>query len=109
MSERYVATLEGEARIRKLNIPIMRLDITPEDLNSPLSFQILMEKIMESVTKTLEEEPHPQYMAEVSIRDSLGMPVRFVVNLGDKVPYFSKDKVKVRLILEFYEEEDLER
>ena len=110
MSERFVATVEGEAKIRKLTLPVFKIDITPEDLESPLSFQIIMEKIMDSVSKTLEKEPRPQYVAEVNFRDWLGMPVRFVVNLGEKVPYFSKDKVKARVTIEFYEdEEDLER
>ncbi len=106
MEDHLIKKLEGEAIIRKITLPIMKIDVSPEDLDSPLSFQLFVEKIMESITRTLEEPPRPKYMAEVRFKDALGMPVKFVVDLGERTPYFSKDKVKVRLTLEFYEEDE---
>ncbi len=98
--------LEGTARIGKVTLPAISLTLSPEDVSSPLSFQMALNELIEKLMKSLEEGPKSRYMAEVRLRDALGTPVVFAVDLGDKLPPFSKDKVKARIIIEFYDDED---
>jgi hypothetical protein len=98
--------LEGEARIGRVTMPLFTFSLSPEDLSSPLSFQMALNKILEDLTNILEKEPKARYMAEVKFTDAMNVPVTFAVDLGDKLPPFGKDRVKARIIVELYEEDD---
>ena len=100
--------LEGTARIGKVMVPPITLSLSPEDLSSPLSFQMALNKLLENIANALEGEIKPRYLAEVKFNDHLGTPITFAIDLGDKLPPFSKDKVKVKITVEFYDTEDEE-
>ncbi|UXD21528.1 hypothetical protein IPA_05160 [Ignicoccus pacificus DSM 13166] len=107
MSKRQIV-IEGSAKIGKLNIAPLNLSLSPEDLSSPLSLQMALNKILENLANAFEGNVKPHYFAEVKFSDHLGMPVSFAIDLGDKLPPFSKDKVKARIIIELYEDEEEE-
>ncbi len=107
MSEtKKVIVFDGEARLGKVSVPTFSFTLSPEDLESPLSLQFALSKLMESLTKALEEPPEPKYMAEVKFKDHLGQPVTIAIDLGKSIPPFSKDKVRARIVIELYEEEE---
>ncbi|NPA85569.1 MAG: hypothetical protein GXO07_06170 [Crenarchaeota archaeon] len=101
-----VVVFEGEAKLGKVVAPTVALTLSPEDLESPLSFQFALTKLMEQLTRALEQPPEPKYMAEVKFKDHMGQPVSIAVDLGKSIPPFSKDKVKARVVVEIYEEDE---
>ena len=97
---------EGTAKVGKIMKNIATITLKPEDFSSPLSLQMALSRIYESVMKMFEAGgPKPSYVAEVRFTDDLGNTVVFAVDLGEEIPPFSKDKVKDRIIVELYEEE----
>ena len=96
---------EGEAKIGYVQLPTVTLSLEPEDLESPLSLQMALSRIMEEISKALESPPEGKYVAEVKFKDHLNKPVFVAVDLGKSLPPFSKNKVKARIIIELYEEE----
>ncbi len=103
-----VVEMSGEAKIGRLDIPPMVLELSPDDLTSPISFQMALSRLVDKIMDTLENPPEPHYFAEVRIRDHLNRPVSIAIDLGKSIPPFSKDKVKARVIIEIYEEEEEE-
>ncbi|MEB3757881.1 MAG: hypothetical protein GSR82_01855 [Desulfurococcales archaeon] len=99
------AVFEGEARIGEVMGGFQAIRLSPEDMSSPLSFQMALTRIYESLMKSLEEGPKKKYFAEVRFKDDMGNPVVISIDLGDKPPLFSSDKVKARVLVEIYEEE----
>jgi hypothetical protein len=97
---------EGVAKVGKVTIPPVTFSLNPEDLSSPLSLQMALNKLFENIANALEGEIKPRYLAEVKFNDHLGTPVVFAIDLGDRLPPFSKDKVKVKITVELYEDED---
>ena len=106
MSVRKKVVLEGEARIGKINVPVLSFSLSPEDLSSPLAFQMAISKIMENLMNAIEQQNNPRYVAEVRFKDSMGTPISIALDLGESIPPFSKDKVKARVIIELYEEDE---
>jgi len=98
--------LEGEAKIGKINMPMFTFSLSPEDLSSPLALQMALSKIMESLMNAMEKPMNPRYMAEVRFKDSTGNPISVALDLGESLPPFSKDKVKAKIIIELYENEE---
>lgn len=106
-SERQAKSFSGEARIGKAMKNLATITLRPEDFSSPVAFQMALSRIYESLVKMFESGgPKPTYIAEIRFRDDLGNTVVFAVDLGETPPPFSKDKVKARIIVELYEEED---
>lgn len=104
--ERLAKHFEGEARIGRAMKNLATITLKPEDLSSPVAFQMALSRIYESLMKIFESGgPRPTYVAEVRFTDDLGNPVAFAVDLGETPPPLSKDKVRVRILVEFYEEE----
>ncbi|MEB3845310.1 MAG: hypothetical protein LRS48_06520 [Desulfurococcales archaeon] len=97
----------GEAKIGRVMKNIATISLKPEDFSSPISLQMAFSRIYEAMMRMVEEGgPRPSYVAEVKFTDDLGNQVVFAVDLGENVPPFSKEKVKARIVVELYEEED---
>ncbi len=105
--ERQVKSFEGEARIGKAMKNLATITLKPEDLSSPVAFQMALSRIYESLVKMFESGgPKPTYIAEVRFTDDLGNRVVFAVDLGETPPPFSKDRIRARIVVEFYEDEE---
>ncbi len=96
----------GEARIQRAMINLAQVRLSPEDLSNPISFQLALSRIYENLMKALEGGVRYSYVAEVRFKDSLGNQIVFAVDLGDKMPPMSSDRVKARILVEFYEERE---
>ncbi len=108
MSEngRIRVELKGEAKVTRLQTPLVPINISPSDLEGPLSMFDMISKIYEAMMKAMNETPKPRYMAEVKFTDALGTPVVFVIDLGEKFPQLERSRVKARIIVELYEDEE---
>ena len=104
--EKRLAIFEGEARVGEVVQGLQAIQLRPEDLASPVALQMAISRIYEAVMKAFEEGLKKRYVAEVRFTDSLGNPVIIAVDLGDTPPPFAKDKVKARVVIELYEEEE---
>ncbi len=101
-----IKIFEGKARIGEVLSTFQKLVLRPEDLSSPVSFQMALTRIMDSLMKSIEEGPKKKYVAEVQFEDSMGNKIVLAVDLGEKPPLFSKKEVKARIIIELFEEEN---
>ncbi|MCE4606618.1 MAG: hypothetical protein F7B59_04705 [Desulfurococcales archaeon] len=99
------AIFEGEAKIGEVMGGFQAISLSPEDISSPLSFQMALTRIYETLMKSMEEGPKKKYVAEVRFKDDMGNPVVISIDLGDKPPLFSNNKVKARVLVEIYEED----
>lgn len=80
--------------------------LKPEDFSSPVSFQMAISRIYESMMRMMESGgPQHTYMAEVRFNDDMGNTIVFAVDLGPSVPPFSAEKIKARIVVELYEED----
>lgn len=103
---KYIKGYTGEAKIGKVLKNIAAITLKPEDFSSPVSLQMALSRIYESVIKMMEEGgPKPRYVAEVRFTDDMGNNIVIAVDLGEEMPPFSSDKVKARVVVELYEEE----
>ena len=104
----YTKEFYGVARIEKVVRGIARslaeARINPQDLANPISFQIALSRLYEAILKSLSEGGKTTYVAEVRFNDSLGNPVVFAVDLGEKPPALSESRAKVKIVVEFIEE-----
>ncbi len=95
------------ARLAKVEVGLAKslanLNISPQDLSNPVSFQLAFSRIYEALMKSLEEGGRKSYVAEVRFKDSLGNDVVFAVDIGENPPAFMSDTVRVRVIVEFLE------
>jgi hypothetical protein len=97
---------KGSARIGKAMKEFLTFTLKPEDLTSPVAFQMALSRIYEGLMRMMEQGgPKPTYIAEVRFRDDMGNNVVIAVDLGPETPPFSSDRVKARIIVELYEEE----
>ena len=101
-----LAIFEGEAKIGEVIQGLQALQLRPEDFSSPVALQMAISRIYEALMKTFESGPRKRYVAEVRFTDSLGNPVIIAVDLGEAPPPFSTDKVKARVVIELYEEDE---
>lgn len=96
----------GDARIQRVMVNLAQIRLSPEDLANPISFQLALSRVYEGLMKALEGGIRYSYVAEVRFRDSLGNQVVFAVDLGDKLPPISSERVKAKITIEFYEERE---
>lgn len=101
----YKVEFEGRARIGEIMGNLVSIQLKPEDLSSPLAFQMALTRIYNEVMNMMREQPKLHYVAEVKFNDSMGNPVVIGVDFGDKIPPISKKEVKVKITIEFYDEE----
>ncbi len=107
MPEGVGKEFEGTARIGRVMKNIASISLKPEDFSSPVALQMAFSRIYEALMKVMEEGgSKPTYVAEIRFTDDLGNQVVFAVDLGEELPPFSRDRVKARVIVELYEEED---
>ena len=100
-------SFEGTARIGKVMKNIATISLKPEDFSSPIALQMAFSRIYEAMMRIIEEGgPKSTYVAEVKFVDDLGNQIVFAVDLGEEIPPFSKEKVKARVRVELYEEEE---
>ena len=103
-----LAIFEGEARVGEILQGIQAITLRPEDFSSPIALQMAISRLYDAMIKAFEQGPKKRYVAEVRFSDSLGNPVTIAVDLGENPPPFSKDKVKARIVIELYEEDESE-
>jgi len=103
--ERFKTVFEGEAKIGEVMGGFQAVRLSPEDISSPLSFQMALTRIYETLMKSIEEGPKKKYFAEVRFRDDMGNTVVISIDLGENPPLFSSDRVKARVLVELYEED----
>ncbi|BCU71136.1 hypothetical protein [Stygiolobus caldivivus] len=101
----YKVQFEGKAKIGEIMGGFIPIQLKPEDLASPISFQMALSRIYEELMKSLNQGPSKKYVAEVKFTDSLGNPVVVGVDLGQSIPPLSNKEVKVKITIEFYDEE----
>lgn len=101
-----LAIFEGDARVGEVVQGLQAIQLRPEDLSSPVALQMAISRIYEAVMKAFEGGLKKRYVAEVRFTDSLGNPVVIAVDLGESPPPFSRDRVKARVVIELYEEEE---
>ena len=106
MGTQRKVTLSGEAKIGRILMPSVNLSLDPEDFSSPVALQMALSKLIEQLSAAFEEPPKPRYIAEVRLVDAMGTPVRFAIDLGESLPPFSKEKVKAKITVELYEDEE---
>lgn len=101
----YKVEFEGRAKIGEVMGNLVSIQLKPEDLSSPLAFQMALTRIYNEVLNMMQQQPKLHYVAEVKFNDSMGNPVVIGVDFGDKIPPISKKDVKVKITIEFYDEE----
>ncbi|ABN70063.1 hypothetical protein Smar_0964 [Staphylothermus marinus F1] len=102
---KVLRVFQAKARIGQVLNGASHLVLKPEDLSSPVAFQMAITRIMDTLMKSLQEGPKRRYVAEIRFKDSMGNPVVIAVDLGESPPPFSSKEVKARIIVELYEEE----
>ncbi len=105
-SVRKIIVKEGEARIGEVLKELTMVKLTPQDLSNPVSLQMAISRIYSALLKSLEEGPKKRFMAEIRFNDDMGNTVVFAVDLGENAPPFKHDKVKARIIIELYEDNE---
>ncbi len=101
----YKIEFEGKAKIGQVMGNLTSIQLKPEDFSSPLSLQMALSRIYNELMKAMSQGPQTHYVADVKFTDSLGNPVSVGVDFGDKIPPLSKQDVKVKITIEFYDEE----
>jgi hypothetical protein len=96
---------EGKAKIGEVFGGFKAIQLRPEDFSSPISLQMALSRIYQELMNALSKPPSKQFVAEVKFTDSLGNPIVMGVDLGEKMPPLSKKEVKVKITIEFYDEE----
>lgn len=100
----YRAIFIGRARVGEMISIFKDLRLRPEDFASPVSFQMALSRIYESLLRGLSSEPRKTYVAEVSFQDSMGNNIVFATDLGESLPPLSSQYLRVKIVVEFYEE-----
>ncbi len=101
-----LAIFEGEARVGEIMQGMQAIQLRPEDFTSPVALQMAITRIYKAFFEAFESGPKKRYVAEVRFTDSMGNQVAFAVDLGEAPPPFSRDRVKARIVVEIYEEEE---
>ncbi|MEN2999531.1 MAG: hypothetical protein ABDH61_03035 [Acidilobaceae archaeon] len=104
--EEMTRSYEGSAKVGRVMKSFATITLKPEDFSSPVSFQMAISRIYESMMRMMESgAPQHTYMAEVRFSDDLGNTVVFAVDLGPSLPPFSSEKIKARVVVHLYEED----
>ncbi|AWR95024.1 hypothetical protein [Acidianus brierleyi] len=101
----YKIEFEGKAKIGEVMGNLASVQLKPEDLSSPIAFQMAISRIYDELMKMMSQGPQKHYVAEIKFNDSMGNPVSMGVDFGNSIPPISKKEVKVKIIVEFYDED----
>jgi len=97
----------GKARIGRIMSGMEALTLKPEDFSSPIALQMALTRMIEATMKIVESGgPKPKYVAEIRFVDDLGNTVVFAVDLGESLPPFSSEKVRARIKVELFSDEE---
>jgi hypothetical protein len=102
---RAVGIFNGTAKVGDVLSGFTQIALTPQDLTSPIAMQMAMSRIYEAMTKAVEGGPKKKFIAEVRFSDSMGNPVVLALDLGEKMPTFTKNEVKARILVELFEDQ----
>ncbi len=102
--EKSIGIFNGSAKVGEILSGFTQVAITPQDMTSPIALQMALSRIYEAMTKVVETGPKKKFIAEVRFNDSMGNPVVFALDLGEKMPHFTSNEVKARILVELYEE-----
>ncbi|XRH75519.1 MAG: hypothetical protein ACO0C9_00130 [Candidatus Methanosuratincola verstraetei] len=102
--EKSIGIFNGSAKVGEVLAGFTQVAITPQDMSSPIALQMALSRIYEAMTKVVETGPKKKFIAEVRFTDSMGNPVVFALDLGDKMPHFTSNEVKARILVELFEE-----
>lgn len=105
---KYALSFEGYGEIEKVLLNIVKglagVRLSPQDLSDPVSFQIAISRMYETLMKAIEEGSKYSYVARIKFMDSLGNEVSMAVDLGEDPPPFMNKNIKARITIELYEE-----
>lgn len=101
----YKVEFQGKAKIGEIMGNLATIQLKPEDFSSPLALQMAFTRIYNELMNALSKGPEKHYVADVKFTDSLGNPVSIGVDFGNSLPPFSKKEVKVKITIEFYDED----
>lgn len=93
---------EGTAKIKQISKLYTDL-VGTEELDT-LDITHIFTKILDSLTSNPSKLEEKVFVAKIGFKDSAGHDVGFVINVGDKTPPFSRDKVRARIVVEIYDE-----
>ncbi|MEN3035108.1 MAG: hypothetical protein ABC537_02280 [Candidatus Methanosuratincola sp.] len=102
--EKSIGIFNGSAKVGEVLAGFTQVAITPQDMTSPIALQMALSRIYEAMTKVVETGPKKKFIAEVRFTDSMGNPVVFALDLGERMPHFTSNEVKARILVELYEE-----
>lgn len=102
--EKSIGIFNGSAKVGEILSGFTQVAITPQDMTSPIALQMALSRIYEAMTKVVETGPKKKFMAEVRFTDSMGNPVVFALDLGERMPHFTSNEVKARILVELFEE-----
>jgi len=102
-----IAEFSATAKIGQVMGGIQALTLSPQDLSSPVSLQMALTRIMDSLAKLSTSQPEKKWIAEVRFTDSLGNPISIAVDLGPMPPLEATEyraRVKVELLSPSHQE-----
>ncbi|MBC7127767.1 MAG: hypothetical protein ABC585_07955 [Candidatus Methanosuratincola petrocarbonis] len=102
--EKSIGIFNGSAKVGEILAGFTQVAITPQDMTSPIALQMALSRIYEAMTKVVETGPKKKFIAEVRFTDSMGNPVVFALDLGERMPHFTSNEVKARILVELFEE-----
>ena len=102
--EKSIGIFNGTAKVGEILAGFQNLTLTPQDTISPAVLQMAISRIYEAMTKAVASGPSKKFIAEVRFTDSMGNPVVFAMDLGDRMPHFTAKEVKARVLVELYED-----
>ncbi|AWR97814.1 hypothetical protein DFR86_09830 [Acidianus sulfidivorans JP7] len=101
----YKIEFQGKAKIGEVMGNLASIQLKPEDFSSPLALQMAFSRIYNEIMNAMSKGPEKHYVADVKFTDSLGNPVSIGVDFGNSIPPLSKQEVKVKITIEFYDED----
>lgn len=105
---KYALSFEGYGEIEKVLLNIAKglaeVRLSPQDFSDPVSFQLAISRMYETLMRVVEEGSKYSYVAKVKFRDSLGNEVTIAIDLGEELPPFMNKNVKAKITVELYEE-----
>ncbi|EZQ06788.1 MULTISPECIES: hypothetical protein [Acidianus] len=96
---------EGKAKIGEVMGNLTSIQLKPEDFSSPIALQMAFSRIYNEIMNAMSQSPQKHYVADVKFNDSLGNPISVGVDFGNNIPPLSKQDVKVKITIEFYDED----
>ena len=97
---------EGAAKIKQIS-KLYKEFVGAEEPDT-LDIASILTKLLDNVMSDLSKLEEKTFVAKIAFKDSVGHEASFTVDIGNKVPPFSRDKVRARVIVEIYDDEPKE-